>query len=74
MMIIALLAAAAAAATPTAPSSPERQLVRQATATVRIISGARVDSATTPRDALVRQVKLESADGSRQALKLVEFP
>lgn len=75
MMILALFAAAAAGA-PAAeqPTSSARRPVVQATATVRILSGIRVEAASTPQDALVRLVSLESADGSPRQAKLVEFP
>jgi len=75
MMILALFAAAAAGA-PAAeqPTSSARRPVVQATATVRILSGIRVEAASTPQDAIVRLVSQESADGSRRQAKLVEFP
>ena len=76
MVLLALLAAAAASA----PSSDRPTLsahqpvVRQATASVRIVSGVRVESANIPADALVRNVRIQAADGSRQDSRLVEFP
>lgn len=74
-MILALFAAAAAG-TPAAeqPTSSARRPVVQATATVRILSGIRVEAGSTPQDAIIRLVSLESADGSPRQAKLVEFP
>ncbi|HET9459538.1 MAG TPA: hypothetical protein VFO51_06115 [Sphingomicrobium sp.] len=75
MMILALFAAAAAGAPATEqPMSSARRPVVQATASVRILSGVRVEASSTPQDALVRLVPLESPDGSRRQAKLVEFP
>jgi len=70
MVLLALLAAAAAQP----PATPDRPLVRQATATVRILAGARVEARNIPRDAVVRKVRVESADGSGTSAQLVEFP
>lgn len=74
-MILALFAAAAAGAPASEqPTSSVRRPVVQATASVRILSGVRVEAASMPQDALVRLVPLESADGSRRQARLVEFP
>lgn len=76
MVLIALLAAAAASAPANAEPtvSAQRPIVRQATATVRIVSGARVEASSIPGEALIRNVRTEAADGSRQDSRLVEFP
>jgi hypothetical protein len=70
MLLLALLAATAA---PQAPPSTG-PLVRQAQATVRIVAGARITSDELPRDSLVRETVVRSADGSEVQTKLVEFP
>lgn len=69
MVIFALLAAATAQ-----PQAPAIRAAVQASATVRILSGARVEAGRIPEEALVRKVEIERADGSRQAAQLVEFP
>jgi len=70
MVILALLAASVAQPAAT----PDRPLVKQATATVRILEGTRVEARNIPKDALVRKVRVESADGSGTTARLVEFP
>ena len=69
MVIFALLAAATAQ-----PQATAQRAVVQATATVRILAGARVEAGRVPQDALVRKVEIERADGTRQTAQLVEFP
>ena len=70
--MIAIALAAAAVAAP--PPQAERPVVRQATATVRILSGARVGPAESPGEALVRKARIREPDGSETVVRLVEFP
>ncbi len=76
MVFLALLAAAAASAPANERSalSAHQPIVRQATASVRIIAGVRIEARSIPADALVRNIRIEAADGSRQDFRLVEFP
>jgi hypothetical protein len=69
-----LLALAAVAASAQSPSAPSRPAIEQATATVRIVSGARISAAETPDTALVRNATIRQADGSDTTVKLIEFP
>lgn len=71
MLLLALVAATAAV---NAPSVPDRPVVRQATATVRIVSGARITQGETPQDAIVRDTIINGADGAPETVRLVEFP
>jgi hypothetical protein len=48
-------------------------LIAEATATVRIISGARITATTQPADAQVQTVQLPGADGQPRESRLVEF-
>jgi hypothetical protein len=68
MMIFAFLAAAGAQ-----PQMPARNAIVQATATVRILAGARVEAGRLPEEALVRKVQIERSDGTRETAQLVEF-
>lgn len=69
MLLLALLAATAQA-----PAQPRAEAVVQAQASVRIVSGVRVTADQLPREALVRDSKVEAADGSQTTARLVEFP
>lgn len=71
MLVLALLAATATAQL---PAQPRVQAVEQARASVRIVAGVRVTAEQLPRDAIVRETKVESADGSQTSARLVEFP
>ena len=53
--------------------APKLELVRQATATVRIVSGARITAAQMPPDALVTTTEIRGADGSTSPARLIEF-
>ena len=71
-MLAFAFAAAAAASQPNLPQT--HSVVEQARATVRIVSGARVTAERIPPDAIVRETKVRSADGSQTTSRLVEFP
>lgn len=71
MLVLALLAATAAAQTPAA--SP-LSAVREARATVRIVSGVRVSAGKLPEEAQVRDTSRREPDGRQQTLRLIEFP
>jgi hypothetical protein len=71
-MVLAALALASAAAQPQAPAAGS--LVRQATATVRILAGERIGASTMPATALVRSIVVKAPDGSSEERWLVEFP
>lgn len=71
MFLIALLAATATAQAD-APSGSAA--VRQATASVRIVSGARITTQERPEAAIVREVEVEDSDGTRKSVHLIEFP
>ncbi|QNM82116.1 hypothetical protein H8M03_08755 [Sphingomonas sabuli] len=71
--MIGLLALAAATAVQT-PVAPRQPLAQQATATVRIISGARVTATEIPTDTQVKVMETRRPDGSRVASRIVEFP
>lgn len=63
-----------AASVPTQPQArPPKPLV-QATATVRIVSAARITREETPEGALVRKTQVRTADGRPEMVRLVEFP
>lgn len=71
MLFLALLAATAPA-----EAAPRRlpEVAEQARASVRIVSGAWVTAQEIPREAMVRETRVEAADGSVSAARLVEFP
>lgn len=71
MIALALLASVVAQA---APQDRRPQVAVQATATVRILPGARITATETPHSALVRNARIKSADGSEETVKLIEFP
>jgi len=49
------------------------RLIAEATATVRIVSGARITATTQPPDAQVHTVQLPGADGLPRVSRIVEF-
>lgn len=69
-----LLAIAATAALAQPPSEPARPAVHQATATVRILSGARIWLGMVPADAQVRAINVRDSQGSSTTVRLIEFP
>ena len=71
MLMLALFAATAAAQ---APAPPATSAVRQATASVRIVAGARISAAETPAAAIVTQSEVRDENGRRRTVRLVEFP
>lgn len=71
MLLLAFLAATAPAE---APAAPRAEVAQQARASVRILSGAWVTAQDIPSEALVRETKVESADGTESTARLVEFP
>lgn len=71
MLLLALVATVAAAQ----PSGQSRTgAIQQATASVRIISGARITPTEMPESAIVRDTQMRGADGSRTMSRIVEFP
>jgi hypothetical protein len=48
-------------------------LIAEATATVRIVSGARITATAQPADAQVQTVQLPGADGQPRESRLIEF-
>jgi hypothetical protein len=71
MLVLALVATVAAAQ----PSVPSRSVaIQQATASVRIISSARITPGAAPEGALVRDNQLRGADGSQVTSRIIEFP
>jgi len=46
----------------------------QATATVRIVPGARITAAQLPSDAIIRDTRVTGPDGVERDARLVEFP
>jgi hypothetical protein len=72
MMLLAILASATAAAP--AQWTPAREPVVQATASVRIVPGARISSARIPAEAMVSERKIRGADGVERNARIVEFP
>jgi hypothetical protein len=73
MLLLAILAATATAPVEAAP--PRRlEVAEQARASVRIVSGAWVTAQEIPSEALVRETRVEAADGSMSTARLVEFP
>jgi hypothetical protein len=75
MLPLALLAVAAAGAgAAPRPPVPQQAIVRQASASVRIIAGARVSAREIPDIAIVNDTKIVAADGSKTPARLVEFP
>ena len=71
MLLLAILTATAPAE---APSAARAEVVRQAQATVRVVAGAWVTAEQVPSEALVRETRVETADGSASTARLVEFP
>ena len=73
MIALALLTAATAQSLPAAPPTPV--VVRQARATVTVISAPRIEFARIERDSpqLLRDTTIRSTDGSTQPARLVEF-
>lgn len=71
MLLLAILAATAA---PEAAPPRRPEVAEQARASVRIVSGAWVTAQDIPREALVRETRVEAADGSVSTARLVEFP
>lgn len=72
--VMLLLAVLAATAPVEAEPLSRPEVAEQARATVRIISGAWVTAQDIPREALVRETRIEAADGSISTARLVEFP
>lgn len=74
-MIVFILAATAASAIPAAkPRYGASPPLVQATATVRILSGARITSTDLPKEAVVRDTQITGPDGVKHDARLVEFP
>ena len=70
-MLGILLLAASTAAQPLA--SPSGAVVWQATASVRILPGARISAGDTPEIAMVREARISTSDGGSRRVRLVEF-
>ena len=71
--MIGLAVLAAATAAQPLQGRAREPLLRQATASVRILSGARITATETPVEALVKMTELENSDGSRSTARLIEF-
>jgi hypothetical protein len=74
-MFVIALAAAVASVSP----SPEQRTgtgapLIQATATVRIVAGARISATAIPNEALVRDTRVTGPDGVKRDARLIEFP
>jgi len=67
------LAASAAHGGPP-PHPPHPRIFEQATATVHIVAGVRVEHGKPPETAMVRQAIIRDAQGGRHAAELIEFP
>lgn len=70
--LIALAASAAHGGPPPHPAHP--RISEQASATVHIVSGVRIEHGNAPEAAMVRQAIVGDAQGERHAAKLIEFP
>ena len=74
-MIVLSLAAAMAIAPVVAEARPGAATAAvQATATVQIVSGARVTASELPSEAVVREAQVIGPDGVQRRVRLVEFP
>jgi hypothetical protein len=74
-VIALVLAAAAALSSPIPEARPGGSTPAvQATATVRIVPGARVTATEIPEEAVVRDAKVTGPDGVQRPARLVEFP
>ncbi len=77
-MLLSLLLAAASAGADSAPrpAAGDRggAVVRQATASVRIVSGERISASDIPQSALVKDTQVRGSDGIERPARLVEFP
>ena len=71
MLLLAQLAAAVASQASPPATAP---IVRQARASVRIVSGERISAERIPQAAVVRDKQVRNADGSWTSSRLVEFP
>ena len=75
MMLFAILAAAATSAASAHPAPPPRRpALEQATATVRIVAGARIGDGKLPEEAIVTPTVVRDSDGTQRRVRLVEFP
>lgn len=73
-MLVALLAATAVPVAPERAWRPRGEAVRQATVSVRIVSGARIAEGKVPDTAMVGETRVRGADGVQRTARLVEFP
>jgi hypothetical protein len=81
MLLLAVASIVVAYSAPPARPGPnyhwaERRpasLVAEATATVRVVSGARITATAQPADAQVQTVQLPGADGHPRVSRIVEF-
>jgi hypothetical protein len=74
MFVLALAAAMASASPPPEQRSGTGTPLIQATATVRIVVGARISATELPDEALVRDTRVTGPDGVERKARLVEFP
>jgi len=58
----------------TAGDPAPRAPIVQATATVRILPGARITASEVPETAIVRETRVRGSDGIERNARLVEFP
>jgi len=77
-VLTALFGLAASAAhggpPPHPPHPPHPRIFEQATATVHIVAGVRVEHDKPPETAMVRQAIIRDAQGDCHAAELIEFP
>ena len=74
MFLIAIATAVAGASPPPEQRPGRRTPLTQATATVRIVAGARISATELPDEALVRDTRVTGPDGVERKARLVEFP
>ena len=81
MLLLAAASIVMASSGPSAHSGPDHHFAGRrsgglsavATASVRIVSGARITAAAQPTDAQVQIVRLPGADGQPRESRLIEF-
>jgi len=74
MFVIVLATALAGASPPPVQRPGTGTPLIQATATVRIVAGARISATELPDEALVRDTRVTGLDGVERKARLVEFP
>jgi hypothetical protein len=75
MLMIALLVATAPAnANAPADTGPRTAVISQASASVRILAGARITAGEVPDIAVSREAEVKDSDGNSNTVRLIEFP